>query len=93
MQQILYILVTAMATLAGKYIWDRYLSKNSRVSVKDHERDIAHLEKRLQAGSDTFKKISICMSSMCMVQLELCEKLEVDCSDIRKILIESGIDL
>ena len=87
------VAISMIATLTGKYIWDRYMSKSSRVTVKDHERDIAGLEKRLAAGSDTFKKINTCMSAMCMVQLELCEKLKVDCGDIRKIIIDSGLDL
>ena len=93
LELILAVVASVTATLIGKYIWDRYLSKSSRISVKDHERDIAGLEKRLMAGSDTFKKINTCMSAMCMVQLELCEKLKVDCGDIRKIIVDSGLDL
>ena len=87
------IIISMIATLICKYIWDRYLSKSSRVTVKEHERDIANLVERLKEGSDTFKKINTCMSAMCMVQLELCEKLQVDCKDIRKIIIDSGLDL
>lgn len=87
------VAISASATLACKYIWDRYLSKSSRVTLKDHDKDIKDLEKRLKAGSDTFKKISTCLSTVCMVQLDLCEKLEIDCGDIRKIIVESGLDL
>ena len=87
------ITISMIATLIGKYVWDRYLSKSSRITVEEHKRDFIILEKRLNAGSETFKKINTCMSAMCMVQLELCEKLQVDCKDIRKIIVDSGLDL
>ena len=87
------IVMSMIATLTGKYIWDRYMSKSSRVTVKDHERDITALTERLRDGSDTFKKINTCLSAICIVQLELCEKLKVDCGDIRKIIVDSGLDL
>ena len=87
------IVMSMIATLTGKYIWDRYMSKSSRVTVKDHERDITALTERLRDGSDTFKKINTCLSAICIVQLELCEKLQVDCKDIRKIIVDSGLDL
>jgi len=93
LQMIITIVVSIITTLIGKYIWDRYLSKSSRVTVQDHKRDFDVLETRLNAGSETFKKINTCMSAMCMVQLELCEKLKVDCKDIRKIIVDSGLDL
>jgi len=93
LQMITTIVVSIITTLIGKYIWDRYLSKSSRVTVQDHKRDFDVLETRLNAGSETFKKINTCMSAMCMVQLELCEKLKVDCKDIRKIIVDSGLDL
>ena len=35
------VAISMIATLTGKYIWDRYMSKSNRVTVKDHERDIA----------------------------------------------------
>jgi len=87
------VVISMIATLTGKYIWDRYMSKSSRVTVKEHARDIANIAERLQEGSVTFKKINTCMSTMCMVQLELCEKLKMDCADIRKIIVDSGLDL
>ena len=87
------IAMSMIATLIGKYVWDRYLSKSSRVTIEEHKRDFAILEKRLSDGSETFKKINTCLSAMCMVQLELCEKLQVDCKDIRKIIVDNGLDL
>ena len=87
------ITISMIATLIGKYVWDRYLSKSSRVTVKDHERDFAVLEKRLDVGVDTFKKINTCLSTICLVQLSICEKLEIDCKEIRTIIMNSGLDL
>ena len=90
---IIPIVCTAVATLICKYIWDRYMAKSSRVSVATHEKDIGCLKRHLDNGSQTFKEISICLSTVCMCQLELCEKLKINCSDIKKIMIESGLGL
>jgi len=87
------IAVSVIATLTAKFIWDRYLSKGSRVSVKDHEKDVACLKRHLDNGAQTFKEISRCLSTLCMCQLELCEKLKIDCGDIKKIMVKSGLGL
>lgn len=87
------IVISITATLIAKFIWDRYMSKSSRVTVKDHEKDISCLKRHLESGTQTFKEISVCLSTLCMCQLELCEKLEIDCSAIKKIMVESGLGL
>ena len=87
------IAISVTATLIARFIWDRYMSKGSRVSVKTHEKDINCLKRHLDSGTQTFKEISICLSTLCMCQLELCEKLKIDCSDIKEIMIKSGLGL
>lgn len=90
---IITIVISVIATLTARFIWDRYMSKSSRVSVKDHERDMKCLKRRLDSGTQTFKEISVCLSTICMCQLELCEQMSMDCSKIKKLMVESGLGL
>jgi len=91
--RIVTIAASVIATLTAKFIWDRYMSKSSRVSVAEHEKDVACLKRHLDNGAQTFKEISRCLSTVCMCQLSLCEKLGVDCKEIKIILMNSGLDL
>ena len=87
------VVISMIATLICKYIWDRYMSQDSRITLKEYTRDMKHIEERLKEGSDTFKRISSCLTTFCLVMLEVCEKAGIDCNDIRKQMIKSGLDL
>lgn len=93
----LYIIITIVisiaTTLMARFIWDRYMSKDSRVSVKSHEKDIGCIKRHLDSGTQTFKEISICLATVCMCQLELCEQMNMDCTKIKEIMVKSGLGL
>lgn len=92
-QNIILIVLSALVALIGRYLWDRYMSQSSRVTQKEFLAKMEELDKRLEDGTHTFKKINSCFAAMCLVMLRLCEKAEIDCDDIRKQMIESGLDL
>jgi len=92
-QNIILIVCGAGVGLIGRYIWDRFLSQSSRVTVSQCKNQMTQVQDRLQEGTDSFKRINSCLAASCLVMLRLCEKSGIDCQDIRKIMVESGLDL
>jgi H+/gluconate symporter-like permease len=82
-----------ISALTIRYVWDRFLSQSSRVTQKEYQKEITRINNELSEGANTFKEICRCISVMCMCQLDLCEKLHIDCSDIREIMVKGGLGL
>ncbi len=91
--EIALVIVTIPATLIGRYIWDRYISKSSRVTKEICELHMQQIENRLERGEETFKRIGSCITASCLIMLQLCEKAEINCSDIRQKMIDAGMNL
>lgn len=92
-KEILIIFLTAGLTLFCKWLWDRYLSQSSRVTAKEFNEKMAEIEKQLAEGRETFRKIGSCIQASCLIMLQLCENAHIDCAEIRKKMIESGLNL
>ena len=82
-----------LATLLSKFLWDRYFSQSSRVTKKEFCNKLSEIEKRLDAGANTFKHINVCLITTSLVLLKICEEVGIDCEDIKKMMIDNGLDL
>jgi len=85
--------VTAGLTLFCKWLWDRYFSQSSRVTAKEFNDKMMEIEKQLTEGREIFKKIGSCLQASCLIMLQLCENAHINCDEIRKKMIESGMNL
>jgi hypothetical protein len=100
--QVVVLLITAFFTLTAKWIWDRWLSQNSRVTRMDcsliREKCQAEImglvkdhTKQLCQGEDSFDSISKTMMVMLLALLKICEKQNIDCEEIHKAMIHKGL--
>ena len=104
MKEVVLIMLTIFATLLTKWLWDRFFSKESRVTKEtcdNHRKNFEmsmkrleyNVEGRLIEGEKTFKKIGSCLTASCLIMLQLCEKAQIDCSDIKQKMIDAGMNL
>lgn len=92
-RDVVIIVVTALVSLFGRFLWDRFFSRSSRVTAKECKDRMATVEKNLNEGEETFKNIKSCLAASCLIMLQLCERAEIDCGDIRQKIVESGLNL
>lgn len=96
------LLVAGIATLLGKYAWDRWLSQTSRVTKNECEqhRESCHkeiMEKiraqevHLTEGDGCFDQFSKTLMVVCLTQLKMCEALHIDCDEIKRVMVNKGI--
>jgi len=92
----------AVTALAVKYIWDRYLSKASRITADQcNERrelmlkDIVHnkesIEKRLDTGDKLFEKMEVCLSLNMHIIFDLCKEVGLNCEELREKIYKKGM--
>jgi hypothetical protein len=100
--QLVALFLTMCFTLLGKYLWDRYLSQNSRVTRLDCslirekcQAEIMGLVKdhtqQLCEGDENFSSLSKTMMVILLALLKICEKQNIDCEDIHKAMIQKGL--
>ena len=100
--QFITLLLTACVTLIGKWVWDRWLSQNSRVTKMDCSliRDKCQAEimslvkqhtKQLGEGDECFATVSQTMMVILLALLKICEKQNIDCEDIHKAMVQRGL--
>jgi hypothetical protein len=96
------VLLAVVATLLGKYAWDRWLSQSSRVTKEmcgqirsSCQKEILGLLKnqgdQLDAGDGCFDTFSKTLMVICLTQLKMCEHLHIDCEEIKRIMVNKGI--
>jgi hypothetical protein len=94
--------LTIIGTLVGKYLWDRFLSTNSRVTVpmcdlirKNCKDQIMSMvndhDAQLDCGEHSFKDMSSAIMVIMITLLKICEKQSIDCEDIHKVMIKKGL--
>lgn len=91
--ELLLAIVGASLALIGRWIWDRWLAKRSRITADICELRMASVERRLEEGARTFERLTSCLTAACFIMIDLCQKSGIDCDDIRKRMIDSGINL
>lgn len=87
------VIITAGLTLFCKWLWDRYFSQSNRVTAKEFTEKMKGIETQLAEGKTTFKQIGSCIAASCLIMLRLCEKTGIDCDEIRKKMIDAGMNL
>ncbi len=92
-KDILLIFLSVSGTFLFRYLWDRYFAQSSRVTAKEFKDKMFEVERQLIDGKKTFKQIGSCIQATCLIMLQLCEKSNIDCNEIRKKMIEAGMDL
>jgi hypothetical protein len=110
---LLLAIVGGIIGLVGKYIWDRYLSEQSRVTVvtcalrqeKCRQELLSQLKEQVIAreaeskkreedekcNEDAFTTLDQCITVIMMTQMKICEKLQIDCGEITKVMVKKGI--
>ena len=84
-------LLVVVTTLLSKWAWDRWFSQASRVTKKECSDMRTICEKRLKEGDECFETFSKTLMVLLLAQLKVCEHLKIDCSDIRKAMIQKGL--
>ena len=85
--------ITAVAMLMARYVWDRWLSKSSRVTKGEYEKDMICVNEKFEEGACHFKTIQSFIAVSCLIQLEFCAHSKIDCKSIKDFMVENGIDL
>ena len=96
------IVGTVVATLVGKWVWDRWLSDSSRISQKTCELIRAKCqqemlgkmglqENRLEDGDSLFKSTRHYQRAVILTLLHICNKMGIDCDQITKVMVEQDI--
>ena len=93
LREIFLLVIGSGMALVGRFIWDRFLSQSSRVTVKEFKNKMDQVEKQLAEGQETFKKIGSCITASCLIMLQLCKNANIDCEQIEKKMIEAGMNL
>lgn len=94
------ILVTVILTLIGKMVFERLLAKSSRVTAFDCEKNrkacqaeiLAKVDGHrdcLEKGDGHFRSVDTKIMAMAFALLKICNKLEIDCEEITKKMVES----
>lgn len=103
-KEIFAIVITISCTLLCKWLWDRYFSQNSRVTKATFdiymenidakfETRLVNIDQQLRDGRETFKNIGSLIGSSCLIMLEVCKNANIDCTDIKKKMIDAGLNL
>lgn len=98
----LLVFVTLIATLCGKYVWDRWLSQSSRVTgsdcLKNQKicRDSILLElkvhdKKLDNGEDCFNDTRHIQRAVLLTLLSICNHLKIPCDVLTKVMVDNDI--
>ncbi len=96
------VLATVVLTLIGKYVWNRWLSETSRVTLKMCELareacqqklldKICSQGERLDDGDTLFKSTRQYQRAVILTLLQVCNKLGVDCDHITKVMVDQDI--
>lgn len=103
-KELFMIIITAGFTLFCKWLWDRYFSQNSRITKEifdayikstdeKFESRLLSIDKQLLNGQETFRNIGSLIGSSCLIMLEICKNANIDCTDIKKKMIDAGLNL
>lgn len=103
-KEVLTIIITIGSTLLCKWVWDRYFSQNSRITKvifdtymqsmdEKFEARLLNIDKQLLSGQETFRNIGSLIGSSCLIMLEVCKNANIDCTDIKKKMIDAGLNL
>lgn len=105
--------IGVVVALIGKFLYDRYFSENSRVTLvtcglrqeacrkellaqlkaQDVARDFIE-KQRIEdekCNEDAFTTLDQCITVIMMTQMKICEKLQIDCGEITKVMVKKGI--
>lgn len=99
---LLIAFATIVLTLFARWIWDRWLSEASRVTLKSCEMarklcqqqlldKICSQGERLDDGDLTFKSTRHYQRAVILTLLQLCNKMGVDCDSITKVMVDQDI--
>lgn len=95
-------IIVAILTLICKWVWDRWLSTSSRITMEhcklirencqhDLLAKIRSHNERLNDGDDTFKSTRHIQRAVLLTLLQMCKHMEVDCDELSKAFIDQDI--
>ena len=100
------LVFAAVLTLVGKYVWDRWLSKSSRVSedLCDERRTTCRQalmtelasqkvasKAQFDCGEETMDITSHTLTVVLLTLLKMCNKMDIDCAELTKAMVERGL--